>query len=473
MADYGEVRVASRAAGDRPMGRRALALGILAAAVAASGAGLDRIGPRSAAATPPLASPQTGAWFCPHGGGPGWIGWLAVANPGSKAATVRVTSFGQGGAKTSQTFTLGPASQVYRAIDASEAGASTEVEYFGAWVAAATVVQARRPPLAVAAERCVDAPHSSWILPDESTSKGETARIVVMNPFDVVAEFSVVLSTEQRTIRPGSLTPDVLKPGQSEAITVNRFVLEGPGERTVTAQVIAQVGRVVAGGVVTSSGGIRAEAALPQPSSRWIIPAAGYGQVAGIPAVNTGSRSLPLSVVQQGQSGTALAAGLGRETLQPGRARTVQALGPLVGGVVVSSSPGSELGAALRVSGPTSGQATITGAPSAAGGWVVLPAVPASGGPASLILQNPGTRTVQAQVKVIGSFGEMPSSFGTVSVPPGRELVLPLGVAFGDSPVTAVVTASGEGIVAGEFSTPFGGRGYAATVGIRMPSSGL
>src|SRR5439155_11041577 len=105
---------------------RAVAVLALCAAVVASGFALDRVGTRPAGAAPP--GPYSGAWFCPHGGGPSWHGWLAVTNPGLTPARVRVTSYGAGGRAGSQTFVVGPSSQAYRPIDASEPGATTQVE---------------------------------------------------------------------------------------------------------------------------------------------------------------------------------------------------------------------------------------------------------------------------------------------------------------------------------------------------------
>ena len=100
------------------------------------------------------------------------------------------------------------------------------MEFFGGWVAANAVVQQKGGGLA--AERCVSAPQPTWLVPDASTGSGEDAYLVVMNPFDVNAEFNVVFRTENRAIRPGPLSPGVLKPGRSLAIHVNSFVLAGP-----------------------------------------------------------------------------------------------------------------------------------------------------------------------------------------------------------------------------------------------------
>src|SRR6185295_15696274 len=84
------------------------------------------------------------------------------------------------------------------------------VEFFGGWVAVTAVVQSKAG--SIAAERCVSAPQPTWLVADASTGQDESSYVVVMNPFDVNAEFDVVFRTEDRSIRPGPLSPDVLPP---------------------------------------------------------------------------------------------------------------------------------------------------------------------------------------------------------------------------------------------------------------------
>ena len=176
--------------------------------------------PRERAASPCTRRPQPGTWS-------------SLRVPGS--STVRITSFDGSGSSTGTTFTVDASHHVFRTVPARSTEASTEVEFFGGWVAATAVTQTKTG--GVAAERCVSAPQPTWLIPDAATGEGEDAYLVVMNPFDVNAEFDVVLRTEDRTIRPGPLTPGVLQPGRSMAVHVNQFALEGPGERTVTAEV--------------------------------------------------------------------------------------------------------------------------------------------------------------------------------------------------------------------------------------------
>jgi hypothetical protein len=458
-ADAGEGRRAPRVRG------RAVAVVLLALAVIASGVALDRVGARPASSAP--AGPFSGAWFCPHGGGPGWHGWVSITNPGGAPASVRVTSFGSQGPGTPRTFTVAPGAQLYRPVDASDRGSTTEVEYFGAWVGAGSVVES--PGSAVAAARCVDAPHPTWLMPDESTGKGETAYLVVMNPFGVPAEFSVTLRTERRSIHPGSLTPEVLGPGRSEAIEIDRYVLEGPGERTVTAQVVSQLGRVVAGSLVVSSGAARAAAGLPAPASRWYIPAGGYGSPAGLVVVNPGSQPAVLSGTTVAQGDLATLGPSAGTTLTGNRAVTIPAVGTLGGGIILKARGHATVGAAFQVTGPAGDAAAITGASDTAMSWLVPPSVPDSGGSSTIVLLNPGSKAARVRIRLLGESGEVLSSFGVIDVPAGREALVPVSVA-GTVPVAAVATAAGGGIVAGGFATSGAGAGYAATVGLPIPA---
>ena len=327
------------------LGRRLLAVVVIVGLVTASGWWLTRLGVRSA--TAPVAGPHTGAWFCPHGGEKGWQAWIVVANPGPASSTVRITSFDGSGSSAGSTFTVDAFHQLFRAVPARSMEDSTEVEFFGGWVAATAVVQTKSGSLA--AERCVSAPQPTWLIPDAATGEGEDAFLVVMNPFDVNAEFDVVLRTEDRTIRPGPLTPGVLQPGRSMAVHVNRFALEGPGERTVTAEVRPIMGRVVAGGVGVQGDALRAEVGQPLAAARLFIPAAGYTGTSRVYVVNPGRRDAVPSVVQVGPTGVRSVSGISAGALPAGRATTFEQSGIEDAGDLVTTKGRAALAAALRL----------------------------------------------------------------------------------------------------------------------------
>jgi hypothetical protein len=461
-----------RPAGDEPIepvgsplhvSRRAVAVVLAVAVVAASGWWLDRAGVRAAGLVA-AREPATGAWFCPHGGGKDWQGWLVVTNPGTSPARVRATSFNARGATRVDSFDVGPAQQVYRPLASSAPEASTEVEYFGGWVAAATVALA--PDSRLADERCVGAEQPMWIMPDAMTGSGETSFLIVMNPFDTSAEFDVTFRTERRVVRPGSLTPQVLKPGRSTIIRVNSFALSGPTDRTVTAQVTPIIGRVVVGSVGMENGTLRAEAGLPGFSDRWVLPASGFSGTGRLTVVNPSNRDAHLSVVAEGPDGVQTVSAPSTQIVHASTAATISTPDFPGAGDVVRSVGQVPVAAALRLDGGDGDQATIAGAEAPASSWVILSGVPEEGGDQLLVLQNPGTRAAEVEVRLIGGSGALTSGPGTVVVPGGRTITIDLSDFVGTTPVSALVTASEGTIVAAGASYSLDRRGYGLTLGV-------
>ncbi len=441
------------------VGRRLLAVLVVVGLIVASGWWLTQTGVRATAAS--VTGPPTGAWFCPHGGGKGWQAWIAVANPGPATSTVRVTSFDQSGSMRASTFTVPGSRQALRSVPASSMSASTEVEFFGGWVAVNAVVQQKGGGLA--AERCVSAPQPTWLVSDAATGQGEDSYLVVMNPFGVNAEFNVVFRTENRAIRPGPLSPGVLKPGRSLAIHVNSFALAGPGEQTVTAEVRPVLGRVIAGGVGIEGSALRAEAGQPAAASRLAIPAAGYAGTSRLYLANVGGRDATADVLQLGPNGARSVSGVGTGPLSAGRAETVTESGFDDAGTVVTAKE-AQLSAALRLESTGSDQATIGAVTEPAPEWIVPAALPPSGGTEELVLLNPGRKPVDVEVEPFGQSGPVGSPT-TVTVPAGRTLMFSLSI-FGTEPLSARITATQGAIVVGISSTTQAGSGFAATTGV-------
>jgi hypothetical protein len=297
---------------------------------------------------------------------------------------------------------------------------------------------------------------------DASTRQGEDSYLVVMNPFDVDAEFNVVFRTENRIIRPGPLSPDVLKPGRSVAIHVNSYVLAGPGEQTVTAEVHPVFGRIVAGGVGIQGASLRAEAGEPFAASRLSIPATGYAGVGRLYMANVGGSNATPSVLQLGPDGSRSIGGVGT-ALEPNRAQTIQASGFDDAGTLVAAK-GAHLSAAMRLESTGNDQATIGAVAEPAAEWIVPGALPPSGGSEELALMNPGRTPVRVSVEPFAESGPVGSPT-TVTVEPGRTLTFSLSI-FGILPVASKVTASHGTIVVGIASTTQDGSGFAATTGV-------
>jgi hypothetical protein len=447
---------------------RLFGVAVLAMLVVASGQALSRAGARRATPAPPGA-PDTGAWFCPHGGGQDWKGWLTVANPGSGPIRVRVTTFASDAAPAVRSFSVAARTDVVRELDVADPAAATEVEYFGGWVAAGTVVQSSGSGQDAAAERCVAGLGHGWLLPDATTATDSHTALVVVNPFDTLAEFNVVIRTNKRKIAPGDLSPVVLQPRRSTSIDVEKWALEGQGEDTITAQVVPKVGRVVAGSLVTSPQGVRAEAGIAAQSTRWLIPSAGYGAAASLIVMNLGPTPAVLTATAQGPGGPALLPDVDGKDLEPGTVQTFDVGQVANAGFVIGTSDGGTMAAALRVDGPKGGLATIAGTPNAGKGWIVLPTLPASGGTARLVLENLGKAPASVTVTLLGPKGPVAAPPGLASVTVPAHSTVSVFLPTSDVPLCAMVVATQGSIVAGGSSQSIGGDAFAATTGVPMP----
>ena len=97
----------------RTIVRRAFVATVLIAVVAGSAVFVDRITVPRADATVPVPALRSGAWFCPHGGAPGWQGWVIITNAGPGDVRIRLTSFGASGGDVLRSFTVRAGSEVY------------------------------------------------------------------------------------------------------------------------------------------------------------------------------------------------------------------------------------------------------------------------------------------------------------------------------------------------------------------------
>jgi Family of unknown function (DUF5719) len=444
---------------------RAVALVIVAALVTGSGLLLDRaVGPKGSTSGPPAAGPS-GALFCPHGGHDGWEGWVVVTNPGNRRVRVRLTQLGKEGRRSVATFSVGPLRQVYRQVSADDPADATEVEYFGGWVGAGAILSTGSGG-ELAAERCEQAAHRNWSILDVPTATGQSSYLVVMNPFDEPAEFDVVLRTEKREVAAGALTPYVLAPQHSVGIAINDYVLQDPDEESLVARVIQRMGRVIAGGLESSSIGIRAEVGLPVSSTRWLIPAGGDAGTRHLVVLNNGASRADLTAVAEAATGQRLVSGPEGFTVGPGEAKTFEPERVKDSGLLVASSNDRPVLAALRVNGSAGDSATLSGTTSTSATWLVLPALPPSGGRSFLLVQNPGRGQVDVTFQVIGSGGS-PPPIRPRTMLSGRTIRIPLPSEAG-RPVSVLVRAKGGTIVAATASYSPDRRGYAATLGLPM-----
>jgi len=450
---------------------RVVSVVALAGVVAASGFFLDRKGPK-AAVVGPIENTETGAWFCPHGGIGGGHGWVVVTNPGPSDVMVRVTTFGKGGVRGLSSFSVPSERQVYRKVPATEAGAASEIEYFGGRVGAAAVVQGPKSAPALAGERCVPSSRRTWFLLDQPTGRDETSYAVVMNPFSSPAQFDVIVRTEHRVISPRDLTPYVLPPRTSAAIPVNRYALESPGQPTVTTEVIQRLGRVVAGSFALTPGSLRAEAGESSQGGRWFVPGTDRGDSSVLTVLNPDGGRADVTVIRQGPTIQEVLSGNEGVSVAPQSVLSFSAKHMAGAGLLVESTNKGRIAAAAILAGPGADTATMDGAAAAASSWLVLPTLPAGGGKTVLILQNPGRAPVDVAIRVIGDNGSLQlTGVGSRTVSAGRTVMVPLRTATG-LPVSAIATSKDGTFVAAEASYVGNGTGYAATLGLPMTGLG-
>jgi Family of unknown function (DUF5719) len=431
------------------------------------------IGARPLEAAPPGRVP-TGAWFCPHGGGPqDWQVQLELANPGLEPVPVRIRSLGSGKPETPEDLTVAPGSTLAIPADADGRERATTIEYFGGFVAAGWVAHAGGDEGGVAAEPCLAQTGTRWLLPDGSTLEQENDYVVVMNPYPTDAVISLTLLTEKREpIQTEEWTNVALKPFHSMAFRLNEKAL---GETTVSTIVDVSVGRVAAASLgVSQAGGIRSSVGLLGAPVSQILPA-GFDQ-----------GRTALAVMNAGTERTSFTADSGR-ILDAEGAQPIAALGefapaeesartlPLTTSdpsTVVVTSPGVDVAFARRTFGVASDQGSTTGATRAGSAWIVLPAVVGSPAHPGLVLANPGDVSAEVTLSALPA-GDRPGPESvTVEVPAGRTVQAPK--AFVEAaPFSAVVaTATSGTFVPAAASYSLGREGYATyavAIGVPVP----
>ncbi len=463
-------RAARWARGPRPTPRLVTRILVVALAfVVTGGLGvlLDRTVRRSGSGAVSSAEVTSGAWFCPHGGGPSWRGWVVVTNPGDGLVSVRATTFGEGGLLGEQSIRIPAQTQVYRTIPVGEAGAATEIEFFGGWVGASFVLSGGGDESGVAASECQGTSRDDWFVMDQPTGRSEGAYTVVMNPFFGPAEFDVVIRTPRRTVRPGVLTPYVLGPRRSVALKINRFALEAPGEETVTVEINQRIGRVVAGSLGVVTDGIRTEGGVAG-QKRWLIPARAT-EPSTLLLVNPGSLRAVLSVIAEERASEQPLFEGKRLRVQPGGVAGEDLGAVENASLVLESTNGRQVATGVVVEAEEKDSAAVGGVLRAEDAWLVLPGTPPDGGRQLLILQNPARTAASVRLSFIGPDGPFRGAeTGSVQVPGGRTVETEIPAGPEGKPLTVVVRAERGTVVAAQTSYSGDDTGYASSVGLPM-----
>jgi hypothetical protein len=437
-------------------------------AVVGGGIALDReLGPAAAGTAAPGTAPS-GAWSCPHGGGPKWTVQIHLANPGGSTVTARLTELTSGRPRKPITVTVDPGASRTVDVVARTRAAATFVEFFGGWLAAGWVAQGGAGEIGVASEPCAPAGGRRWFAPDGTTEQGQDAYLVVMNPFDTPAAFDVVLLTKTRAPIRDSAVHDVVLPARrSRAIRLNTLAL---GEAALGAEVDVSIGRVAVASLgIGREGGIRA--ALASDAT---------GGAAHLP-VGAGAGQTVLALMVPGEAPVQFGATLlGSEVATPAGGLTESGQGPLstatypipvegAGSVEVVAQGDGHMVASLRAIGVGNDWAATGGARAPSVRWVVLPATIGEPVIPGLVLVDPGDDPVAVSLHALVEGG--PDL--TVRVEAGRAFQVPATFWSEAADAAILVTADGP-ILALAASTSLGNSGlstYALAMGVPVPTS--
>ena len=462
-------------AGDvvRPRGQTAVALAVLGVVVL-GGLLSQAAGDREASALAPRVA-TSGAWFCPHGGGGHWSASVYVANPGPRPVTVRARSLGEGRPSDLGETTVQPGTSEQIEARAGELASATSLEYFGGWVAASWVTRADGKEVGVAAEPCLPGAGRHWTLPDGTTEQGESAYVVVMNPFAADAVFEVTALTESDPPKGiTDFTDYVLAGGRSAAFKLNQIVL---GEAAVAARVDVSIGRVAVAALgISSKEGIRSSIGWPgAPAEETILPGGGDAGQSVLAAADPGTAPSTFSASVLGPKGLQIAGRLRQQT-QDGASATAYPVTTEDPASIAATTQAGDPGVvvARRTRGESQDLGSTGGVASAGSAWIVPPATGSAPRSPVVYLTNPGERPVEVALATLPVNGSPTSARATI--PPGSTIAAPkrLFSGKGDHPVMAL--AEGGTFAAGAASYSQGQHGvagYAVSAGIPIPNAWL
>jgi uncharacterized protein DUF5719 len=460
-------------AGGSVRGGRGLLAVVLAALAVVGAAGAARVGPASRGSTEPGGA-VSGMWLCPHGGGPGWTGTIAIANPGASTVAVRLTSIGSDAPSRPVSVEVPPGREVLRAVTDDERGSATFVEAFGGWVGVGWQVRAAGTESGMGAEPCTPSASTTWFTTDSTTLRGQAAYLIVMNPFEGEAVFDVTLYQPGRPpARPADWTGVSLPSYRSVALEIDKQVV---GRDPVAAQIVATKGRVAAASLgVSNAGGVRSVLGARALSSTWYLPVgAGVGQ-----------SSLLVLVPQQASAnlnGTLLSSQPPQPTAALTDARqagqSTASYGVLSSGaaaIVLRTDGETPVLAALRSVG-RGVDGAVTGGTAAPGpAWLVMPTVAGDPPSPGLVIVDPGDAPVDVTLRLLPTGQTDPGEPLTITVAAQQALAVPTSFLMRDPKAAILVSATGS-IVALGASTSEGRHGltdYGMAIGIPVPAVGL
>ncbi len=427
--------------------------------------------------TPEPAVPGTsssGAWFCPHGGGPKqWKATLFLANPGDVPVTARVTSISAKKPGKPKSVTVPAQATVPVPVPAKGREASTYIEYFGGWVAASWVTQGGGGEIGVGAEPCAPATSPTWFAPDGTTEQGEDAYLVVMNPFAVDAVFDVVLLTPKRApIRSTELTDRVLHPGKSLAFRLNAF---DEGDPAVGAEVNVSLGRVAVSSMgITRDGGIRSVIGATRTGPQAFLPLGGGAGQSTVNLMVPGEDQVDFGATLLSGGAPVPAGGLTQANQNPTSAKPYPVTFSGPSSVDVVAQGDGAFSATLRSVGVGNDDGATGGAQAPASDWVVLPAIAGEPARPRIVLVNPGDATLSITLHALVAQGDTPTADTTMTIQAGSVGQVPPGFLEGLHDSAVEIRSPGGDIFAIAASTSLGVKGlstYALALGVAIPGN--
>ncbi|MEA2550281.1 MAG: hypothetical protein QOE25_50 [Actinomycetota bacterium] len=442
---------------------------VFAAAVVTGGLALDHgLGERAPAPAQSSAM-DSGAWLCPHGGGSGWQGRLYLANPGTDPSTVRVTALTAKSDSVVRTVAVDPGTTVEVDVPATEAEASTYVEYFGAWVAAGWLTVSPDGN-GVGAERCAAATDATtWYTANGGTPKGATSNLVIMNPYGVNAIFDVVLfATDRAPVHQGNLTDVVLKPHRSMIVPLAQIL---PLEAAVGSEIDVHAGRLGVAALDTSvAHGVGAVLGTTRLETSVTIPLlAGAGQ-RSLSLVVPGPDGIRFDGSSLDETSAQPTAGLSNVAQEAQTSQSYSVVTSGATGLRLTEEQGSTGGfvASVVSLGEGTDPAETGGAPPAAR-LVVLPTVAGDPSKPGLVITDPGTAAVTVTLHALSASG--PNDV-TLDVAAGSSASAPIPFLSAAEDAGILITSTGGPVIAAGASESLGQMGiaaYAMAAGIAVP----
>jgi hypothetical protein len=432
------------------------------AAIAAGRAGLAQHAPVVA------GSAVSGTWLCPHGGGKGWSATIAIANPGEELVQARLTTLGS--ATGPVDVTVPPGHEVLQPVPADAAASSTFVETFGGWAAAGWMVLARESASGLGAEPCAPEGEPTWLVTGQSTERGESSSLIVMNPYGSRATFDVTLFSPNRPpLRSDRFSNIVLPPQRSVALPLNAV----EGEATVGAEIDTKIGRVAAAALgVTESGGVRSVIAVPAAAPSWYLPVEGGAEQSALSVLAAGTDDVIFDATVLSGEPERAAGDLNAREQDPSSARVYSVVTSGASSIGVATTNGSMIVPVVRVAGQRNDDAATVGVAAAGPAWVVTPTVAVDPSQPGLVVANPGDQDAHVVLRLLTPGADVVPDRSIV-VPPHSAVAAPKDFLAASPRASVLVTSQDGDVVAVGASASGGIRAlllFALAAGIALPS---